>query len=382
MRVLSMAAPASGMYLPAVPLAWALRAAGHEVLMANNGPAAAAIARAGLPVVDACPDRDLFAEFVAVGAQARKDGTPPGTNLGLFGEAMLEDLLRHAESFKPDVIVSTLEQGAGPIVAAALGVPLLEQSVRLAWAGPDRQARDFRAGIAARLWPLRVRLGLPVPAEAVAFLDVRPKSLGGHDGPGAWPMRYVPYNHGLVLPEWLAAPPQRPRIGVTLGSFLAGAAGAQLRELIGVLAEFDAEVVLALGEVDLSEIGPLPPNVRSAGWVPLDSLLPSCAAVVHHGGSGTTFAALTAGVPQVVLPRGADQPANAAVVARRGTGVALDPRTADASTLRAAVRGALDDGALRAAAAEVAAEIAAQPAPSAVAERVADLASSRLAVAG
>src|SRR3954464_9288253 len=70
--------------------------------------------------------------------------------------------------------------------------------------------------------------------------------------------------------------------------------------------------------------GPLPANVRMARWLPMVDVLPSCAAVIHHGGSGTMFGARVAGVPQVVLPLGADQPTNADAVVRRGVGLALD----------------------------------------------------------
>ena len=44
--------------------------------------------------------------------------------------------------------------------------------------------------------------------------------------------------------------------------------------------------MLALGDVDTSALGTLPPQVRVAGWIPLNALLPSCAAIIHHGGAG------------------------------------------------------------------------------------------------
>ncbi|KRC92474.1 hypothetical protein ASE25_03825 [Terrabacter sp. Root85] len=44
------------------------------------------------------------------------------------------------------------------------------------------------------------------------------------------------------------------------------------------------------------------------GAAPHDLLFPRCAVVVHHGGAGTTAAAVRAGVPQVVVPHAADQP--------------------------------------------------------------------------
>jgi UDP:flavonoid glycosyltransferase YjiC (YdhE family) len=65
---------------------------------------------------------------------------------------------------------------------------------------------------------------------------------------------------------------------------------------------------------------PLPPLVRACRYAPFRVLFPRCAAVVHHGGMGTTAQALAAGLPQLILPMAWDQPDNAARVKRLGTG--------------------------------------------------------------
>ncbi|WP_344336467.1 nucleotide disphospho-sugar-binding domain-containing protein, partial [Kitasatospora putterlickiae] len=339
MRVLSVAAPGSGLFLPTVPLAWALRAAGHEVLVANNGKAAETLVAAGLPAVDVCPGHDVFAEFMA--ASRAINTAPPGAprprrgGLGLFGEEMAEGLLRVAEEFRPDLVLSTLEQGAGPLVAGALGVPHVEQSVRLAWAGGDEQAVTYRESIARYLEPTRLKLGLDEPAAAAAMIDVRPPSLGGRDDATEWSMRYVPYNESRLLPEWALAAPSRPRVCLTLGSVLP--LSGELGELDAFLTEcaaLDFELVLAMGEDQAGALGPVPDNVRVAGWVPLSALLPSCAAIVHHGGAGTALTALVHGVPQLVVPRLADQPANAAVIHARGVGLARAPHEATAAAVK------------------------------------------------
>lgn len=77
--------------------------------------------------------------------------------------------------------------------------------------------------------------------------------------------------------------------------------------------------------------------MRVERHVPLADVLPRCAAVVTHGGSGTVVAALAAGVPCVVLPMGADQPWNADRVAALGTGLVLDAVTAAPAAVRAAL---------------------------------------------
>ncbi len=56
---------------------------------------------------------------------------------------------------------------------------------------------------------------------------------------------------------------------------------------------------------------PLPPTIRRFDYLPLSKLLPHAAALVHHGGIGTTSQALRAGVPQVITPLAHDQFDNA-----------------------------------------------------------------------
>jgi UDP:flavonoid glycosyltransferase YjiC (YdhE family) len=77
----------------------------------------------------------------------------------------------------------------------------------------------------------------------------------------------------------------------------------------------------------------LPPGVRPCAFAPFRHLLPLCAAVVHHGGIGTTAAALAAGTPQVVLPLAWDQPDNARRLQGLGVGFRLGPRQRTAGHL-------------------------------------------------
>jgi rhamnosyltransferase subunit B len=91
----------------------------------------------------------------------------------------------------------------------------------------------------------------------------------------------------------------------------------------------------------------LPAGVRHCAFAPFRQLLPLCAAVVHHGGIGTTAAALAAGAPQVVLPLAWDQPDNAGRLQGLGVGIRLGPRQRTAGHLaRALAR--LMTGAVRA----------------------------------
>jgi UDP:flavonoid glycosyltransferase YjiC (YdhE family) len=78
------------------------------------------------------------------------------------------------------------------------------------------------------------------------------------------------------------------------------------------------------------EASGLPRNFFVAGNVPHEWLFPRASMVIHHGGAGTTHTAARAGVPQIILPVGADQYFWASRVAARGA--------APAHTIGAALR--------------------------------------------
>ena len=69
----------------------------------------------------------------------------------------------------------------------------------------------------------------------------------------------------------------------------------------------------------------LPDSVLMVDGVPFSWLFPRVAAVVHHGGAGTTSAGLRAGVPSVVVPFFGDQPYWGQRVADLGVGPGADP---------------------------------------------------------
>ena len=78
---------------------------------------------------------------------------------------------------------------------------------------------------------------------------------------------------------------------------------------------------------------PLPPFIRRVEFAPFRELFPDCAAVVHHGGIGTTAQALATGTPQLILPLGFDQKDNAVRVKRLGAGDWLSHRRRDGASI-------------------------------------------------
>ncbi len=92
----------------------------------------------------------------------------------------------------------------------------------------------------------------------------------------------------------------------------------------------------------------LPPNVHMLPSIPHSWLFPQMAAVVHHGGVGTTAAGLRAGVPSVVIPFMADQPYWGQRVHDLGVGPAYIPRKRlTAEKLAAAITQAVSDAGMR-----------------------------------
>ena len=90
----------------------------------------------------------------------------------------------------------------------------------------------------------------------------------------------------------------------------------------------------------------MPASIFWQDYVPLRSLLPRVAALVHHGGIGTTAEALRAGTPQLVVPLAHDQFDNAARVRRLGAGASLRITKLNAERLTQALRGIVGNAAM------------------------------------
>ncbi|MCL5256636.1 MAG: glycosyltransferase [Chloroflexi bacterium] len=105
----------------------------------------------------------------------------------------------------------------------------------------------------------------------------------------------------------------------------------------------------------------LPANVYQIHDVPYSWLYPHVAAVVHHGGAGTTAAGVRAGVPSVIVPFFSDQMFWAERVFRLGAGTKPIPRNRlSAKRLAGAIGLALNDSGIRKRAAELGEQVRAE----------------------
>ncbi len=379
MRVLFATWAGGGHYAPLVPLGWALRAAGHEVLVASHPSYVPTIVGSGLPALPAGPDIDMFALLHAKhSGEEWRPWRPEGAAAGpvpnrrgyggmsdtaeQVAHVLAGDVVSFARYWRPDLVVFEPTSFVGPLVARLLGVP----AVRHLWTA------DFTApvnGFEPTISSLPGRFGLDeIGVLGDLTLDPCPPRLQVVDDLPRQPIRYVPYNGPAVLPGWLREPPARRRVCVTWGTSLTGMGGsdrmAHVPGVVRALGGCDVEVVVAVLESQRELFTQMPANVRSVGPVPLHLLLPTCDAIIHQGGGGTLMTALVCGLPQLVVPSIPDQAFNARQLAATGAGRYLPGGEAVTEAAVAEQAGIiLDDGACRAAARELRAEALALPAP-------------------
>ena len=109
---------------------------------------------------------------------------------------------------------------------------------------------------------------------------------------------------------------------VTLGASSSAVAADFFDLAAATLDNFDKRYILVTGPAAPPQRD-LGPNAIVRRFVSFAAVLPNCRAIIHHGGVGTTVSAARAGIPQVAVPRGFDQPDTAAMIERHEIGIAV-----------------------------------------------------------
>jgi sterol 3beta-glucosyltransferase len=134
-----------------------------------------------------------------------------------------------------------------------------------------------------------------------------------------------------------------PPVYVGFGSMVDHEREDMTRLVVEALGQAGQRAILLSGWSDLGS-AVLPDFILRIDFVPHDWLFPRVAAVVHHGGAGTTAAGLRAGIPNVVVPFFADQPFWGWRVHNLGVGPKWIPRKKlTAEKLAAAIHQAVND---------------------------------------
>lgn len=136
-----------------------------------------------------------------------------------------------------------------------------------------------------------------------------------------------------------------PPLVFTLGSAAVHIGGDFLRASITVAERLNRRAVLFTGTptVRAQLPTPLPATMRAVDYAPHAALFPHAAAIVHHGGIGTSTEALRAGRPMLVVPHGFDQFDNAARLQRLGVAQVLHANGYSVETATPLLRQLLDD---------------------------------------
>ncbi|MEU4668808.1 glycosyltransferase [Amycolatopsis sp. NPDC023774] len=381
MRLIFTSLASYGHLYPLLPLAVAARNAGHDVVFATAADFHPTVEKAGLEPVDVgLTIQDAFmAQYD--GDLRKRNEVPPAeleaTIARVFSRVLPDRFIADLDAMftkqRPDLLVYEIGNPGGAFAAMKAGIPAMGHGFgRVATGG-------IADGIRKSVEDHAIELGIAGEERfswGNPFVDICPPSVQSPEflaGARRLPLRPVGWSEPGDLPAGVAARDRdRPLVYLTLGTTPMSQAHI-LASAISALAELEADVLVATGpSVEVSSLGAVPANVRLEAWVPQSELMPHVDLVVHHGGSGTTLGAFTAGVPQLVLPQGADQFSNAEAVTAAGVGDQLVGDAVTTEAVREKAQRLLTDSAVADAVRALAAEVAAMPSPDEVAAQLPD----------
>jgi len=346
-----------------------LQARGHNVLIAVEEAHRATVAAAGLAVHPLPGDNE--AVLLPYRRVLFGDISPVAFTRILLEHSILPTLYETVEALRvacdgADLLVVTMQQAAAGIVADVTGLPWVSLALsplalpsasiapyplpavlpppvrsvinRAIWASARRTGR--RLGDEA-LNRVRAQYGLPPRRDALLrgnrspLLAAVAVSPAFFHPPADWPPQVrttgflfwdapTAWVEPAELADFLADP--RPVVAVSSGS---------MSPLVGdVFADFYQTSVAAIRRAGARALvigaspaallaallAALPVDTLTVPFAPFSTIYPRCAAVIHHGGIGTTAQGLRAGTPALVAPWGVDQHFDAAQVTRLGAG--------------------------------------------------------------
>lgn len=328
---------------------------GHQVTWVSEATIGDAVTAAGIPFVPVrktgwlwppppAPDLSAIPPQQAVMLRYTR-ALDTWLSEELVGEAVESLIELGNERGKPDVIITDPFLSAAALAAELLDVPLAV----CGWPAMRELQEEF-------LFPVQKTLGSE-SQDRIARLCARFGLEGANFAKGPTPSILSPHLHvsyfserwylsdaNNLLPQTLFVggrptppkdePPQwltdihAPLALITLGSVFTGDLG---------FFAWAAQAVAHIGYVPVVVIGwnpispeaktelkaALPKVTRLLNWVDFDHVLPRTKMIVHHGGMGTTHAALIHGIPQMVVPHAADQRGQARRVAQAKVGLNL-----------------------------------------------------------
>lgn len=381
MRVLSICIPGRGRFEVVAPLAGALKAAGHTVKFTAPPSFAPHVRNMGFDCLEAGADTGELNRLLD---QHRGDAPPlPASEravimfTSLYPERLLATLLPQLRHWAPDLVLHEEGEFAAPLVAALVGA----RCATVGWPVAMKPVQVMAAVTQrlASLWRIHGLTPPPYSGLYQLFIDTCPPTLQTEAAacmPSTWLMRPdlvdTPAEPAVLPPLVLPHRTGEPVIHITLGTVdVYNQAPELLLRLLDGLQQMPIRVVLttgtALQSMDVSQY----PNVSIHPFIPHKLLLPQCDAVICHGGSGSTVAALAHGLPLLIVPRGgASQYRSAIHCERVGAGIHLTEEAATTKAIAESVTALLNQSSYRQTAARIQQEIRHMPAPAECAEQL------------
>ena len=362
MRVAVVAMDTRGGIVPYVALGRGLRQAGHDVRMVAPADFAPMLADAGLPMA---PLSGNVEEFLRTSTGATERGTMASMRFAAREmKPRIHDWTRETLEACEGVDVVTGGVGGmvvGLSVAEKLGRPFVETHVQpvgaptgiypgvlLAermppWLGSPGRRLSHRLSEMALWMPFRGAMGSA--RRDVLGLSGRPSASDGQPILYGFSRHVVPVPPGRdrtrhVTGYWFTpvssswTPPTgleaflargRPVVAIGFGSMVSDDPAALAELVHGAVRAAGVRALLVTGWGGLASL-PGTDDLFVTDSLPYDWLFPRVAAVVHHGGAGTTGLALWAGVPAIVVPFTVDQPFWGSRVVALGVGPTPIPR--------------------------------------------------------
>jgi UDP:flavonoid glycosyltransferase YjiC (YdhE family) len=376
MRVLGASTANDGHFGPLVPFLTACAEAGHQVAVATPESFAGRLGRAGfqhLPFADAPPD--LLGPVMAGLMQLEPHEADATVVRDVFGridaQAALPGLRRAIADWRPDVVLREPAELGSLAAAEEAGVPHVQVAI-----GMQEMDRYFAGLLPEPLAELGELVGAPADGLASALRAARvvspvPESLDRAGDPAFAPADVLRcHEPAPIADRWVTTWGDEPLVYVSFGTVAGSLPPFQhvFRDALDAFAGLPVRVLMTVGRgFDIASLGHVPDNAQVEAWVSQTAVLEQAAAVVCHGGFGTTLGALAAGVPLVVVPLfTSDQAINGRHAAAAGAGRTVEPSPDAVSQAAPLLTAVLDDPAYAAGARSMAEQMAALAPTSAV----------------
>lgn len=373
--------------------ALALKARGQTVIWVSGNQIGGGITRAGLefaPIYTTgwlwppppAPDVESLPPQEAVMLRYRR-ALDTWLHEDLVGEAVAALIELAGQIGKPDVIVTDPFLSAAALAAEHFDIPL----VVCGWVAQDALnaehlfpvQRELGSESQGRIERLNARFGLtgryfadgPTPSILSPQLHVSYFSKTWYQADSASLLPQTLFVGGAPTPPvgdppvWLTDIPEDRAIAlITLGTVFTGDLGffawaAQAAARVGYI----PLVVVGFNPISPDQkselVRSLPRTTRLLNFVDFDHALPRVQLMVHHGGMGTTHAALVHGIPQIAVPHAADQRGQARRIAQAKVGLNLSAHDVRQGMLLDGIKAITFDEKVQQNARDLAAELAA-----------------------